>query len=48
MMACGDPKDSIEQQYTAALENAKVWAIQGGSLELRDNDGALQVSFARP
>jgi len=48
MMACGDPKDTVEQQYLAALQNATVWAINSGSLELRDASGALQVSFARP
>ena len=47
MMACGDPKDTVEQQYLAALQNATSWSISNGALELRNGD-ALQVSFARP
>ena len=47
MMACGDPKDTVEQQYLAALQNATSWSITSGALELRNGD-ALQVSFARP
>jgi heat shock protein HslJ len=48
MMSCGDATDSVEQQYTAALQNATVWSITNGALELRDGAGALQVSFMRP
>jgi heat shock protein HslJ len=48
MMACDDATNTLEQQYLTALQNATVWAIQGGSLELRDDSDALQVSFARP
>ncbi len=48
MMACGDATDSVEQQYTTALQAATVWAITDGALELRDAAGALQVTFARP
>ena len=48
MMFCEDATGSIEQQYLAALENAQVWSITNGVLELRDDSGALQVSFARP
>ena len=47
MMACGDPKDTVEQQYLAALQNATGWSIVNGALELRNGE-ALQVSFARP
>ncbi len=45
MMACDDATNTLEQQYLTALQNATVWAIQDGSLELRDDGGALQVSF---
>ncbi len=48
MMSCGDAADTLEQQYLAALQNATVWSITNGTLELRDDGGALQVSFARP
>jgi heat shock protein HslJ len=48
MMFCEDPAGSIEQQYLIALQNATVWSITNGVLELRDDSGALQVSFARP
>jgi heat shock protein HslJ len=48
MKACDDATNTLERRYLTALENARVWAIQGGSLELRDDSGALQVSFARP
>lgn len=47
MMACEEPANSIEQQYTAALQNATSWSISNGALELRNGE-ALQVSFARP
>ena len=46
-MSCGDATDTIEFQYLAALERAQVWSILNGTLELRDNDGALQASFVR-
>ena len=36
-----------EQWYFAALENADTWRIDGDRLELRDDEGALQVSFQR-
>jgi len=36
-----------EQWYFTALENADTWRIDGDRLELRDEDGALQVSFQR-
>ncbi len=48
MMACDDATNTLEQRYLTALQAATVWTIQGGSLELRDDNGALQVSFARP
>ena len=48
MMFCEDPAGSIEQQYLIALQNATVWSITNGVLELRDDSGALQVSFVRP
>ncbi len=48
MMFCDDPAGSVEQQYLTALQAATVWSITNGTLELRDDDGSLQVSFARP
>jgi heat shock protein HslJ len=45
MMACGDPADTTEQQFLAALTAATVWSLRGGTLELRDDSGALQVSL---
>jgi heat shock protein HslJ len=47
MMAC--PSEELaeqSQQYIAALANASVWSVDAaGALELRDADGALQVSY---
>ncbi len=48
VMACDEATNTLEQQYLTALQNATVWAILNGSLELRDDSGALQVSFVRP
>jgi len=33
-----------EGQFQTALANPDVWRLIGSNLELRDNDGALQVS----
>ena len=41
---CGGAADTFEQQLFAALDNATKWDILSGSLELRDDSGALQVS----
>ena len=43
MMSCGETTDTFEGQYLTALEAATTWAIVSGVLELRDDDGALQV-----
>ena len=48
MMACEEPTSTIEQQYLTALQAATVWTLTNGVLELRDDSGALQASFARP
>jgi heat shock protein HslJ len=48
MMFCEGQPSTIEAQYLAALETATVWSITNGAFELRDDSGALQVSFARP
>jgi heat shock protein HslJ len=45
--ACSDEIDLQEQNYYAALEQARVWIIRGMDLELRSSDGALQVDFKR-
>lgn len=44
-MACPGPVMEQEAQYLAALGRATTWRIDGDTLELRDDDGALQVSF---
>jgi heat shock protein HslJ len=45
---CGEPAgvDDQEAQFLAALDNATTYAITGDTLELRDDSGALQVSFS--
>ena len=47
-MAC--PSDELAEQsawYIGALTNAAVWSVDpSGNLELRDEDGSLQVSYA--
>jgi heat shock protein HslJ len=45
MMACGDPLDTTEQQLMTALQASTVWSVRGGTLELRDDSGALQVEL---
>jgi heat shock protein HslJ len=45
MMACGDSVDTVEQQLMVALQASTAWALQGDTLELRDDSGALQVSL---
>ncbi len=45
-MACADEaKNAQEAAYLAALENATTFEVRAGHLELRDAQGALQVSF---
>ncbi len=45
-MACADDaKNAQEVAYLAALENATTFEVRAGHLELRDAQGALQVSF---
>jgi heat shock protein HslJ len=41
---CPDPRQAA---YRAALENATTWRVDGNRLELRNDAGALQVSFAQ-
>ena len=43
MMACDKATNTFEAQLLAALQNATVWSLNAGTLELRDADGALQV-----
>jgi heat shock protein HslJ len=40
-----DGVDTQEQQFFAAMDAATTYAINGDTLELRDDSGALQVSF---
>lgn len=44
---CGAPEgvDDQEAAYFAALDAATTWSIAGDTLELRDDSGALQVSY---
>lgn len=44
-MACEEPVMATEQQFFAALENSTTFTVSGTSLNLRDADGATQVSF---
>ena len=45
-MACADEaKNTQEMNYLAALEKATTFDVRGSHLELRDAQGALQVSF---
>ena len=44
--ACADEAMTLESQYVAALEAATTYAISGDSLTLRDDDGAMQVTYA--
>lgn len=46
--ACPEPAgvDTQEVAFVSAMERATRYAIAGTTLELRDDDGALQVSFA--
>ena len=47
---CGSPDgiDDQEAQYFAALDAATTYTILGSELELRDDSGALQVSYTAP
>lgn len=47
MKLCNEPAgvDDQESQFFAALDAATTYAISGDVLELRDDSGALQVSF---
>jgi heat shock protein HslJ len=46
-MACAEPGlDELAQQYYTALTGSSFWSVDaGGSLELRDASGALQVRY---
>ena len=44
--ACADEAMTLESQYVAALEAATTYALSGDSLTLRDDDGAMQVTYA--
>ena len=43
MMSCDETADAFEGRYLTALQAATTWAIISGALELRDDEGALQV-----
>ena len=45
-MACADDAATAQEgAYLVALEAATTWEIRGTTLELRDDSGALQVSY---
>ena len=44
-MACEEPVMATEQQFFTALENSATYTVSGTSLNLRDADGATQVTF---
>ena len=48
-MACADPAGVMDQemQYLSALQSAATYQIQGNTLELRTQDGALAADFRR-
>ena len=43
MMACADDVNAFESQFLTALQKATTWSVTGGTLDLRDGDGAQQV-----
>jgi heat shock protein HslJ len=45
MMACADDVNTQETAYHAALVAATTFGFRDGNLELRDDGGALQVSY---
>lgn len=47
LKACAEPEgvEQQEAQFLAAMERATTYRIDGTTLELRDDEGALQVSF---
>lgn len=45
MMACADDVNTQETAYYAALAAATTFGFRDGNLELRDDGGALQVSY---
>jgi heat shock protein HslJ len=44
--ACTGEQASLEENYLAALANATTLQIEGSTLNLRDSEGATQVTFA--
>lgn len=42
---CTGDEATLEERYLAALEASSTFAIEGGSLNLRDSDGATQVNY---
>jgi heat shock protein HslJ len=49
MMMCASPEGVMEQEtkYLAALQNAGTYSIDGSTLTIRDNGGAMQVVATR-
>jgi heat shock protein HslJ len=46
-MACDPIVSDQETAYFAALDAAATYKVQGSTLELRDDSGALQVTYAK-
>lgn len=46
-MACPPPLMEIEEKYLRALEAASTWRISGDTLDLRDDDGQVILTFSR-
>jgi heat shock protein HslJ len=44
LKACGEPADGFERQLLVALQTATKWSVTGGTLDLRDDNNAQQVS----
>jgi heat shock protein HslJ len=47
-MACPPPLDELERKYSAALESARTYRVEGAKLVLADSKGAPVVVFRRP
>jgi heat shock protein HslJ len=45
MMSCEPPVEDLEARYTAALEAVRTYEWSGDDLTLRDDEGAMQVTF---
>ena len=47
MMACPAPLDAVERSYLDALQEARSWRMEGGTLTFLDAKGAALVKLER-